>query len=140
MVNDIADPSSVVDEIHQMGGIAAGTVGSAEEGQKHVQATIEAFGRIDVVVNNAGILRDKAFHNMSESMWDPVLSVHLQGTYNTCRAAWPYFVKQKHGRIVNTTSVTGIYGSFGQANYAAAVSTSRPYTSLQEALLTRLTS
>ncbi|RSL56474.1 hypothetical protein CEP51_014388 [Fusarium floridanum] len=122
MVNDIADPSSVVDEIHQMGGIAAGTVGSAEEGQKHVQATIEAFGRIDVVVNNAGILRDKAFHNMSESMWDPVLSVHLQGTYNTCRAAWPYFVKQKHGRIVNTTSVTGIYGSFGQANYAAAKS------------------
>ncbi|KAJ4185101.1 hypothetical protein NW755_008544 [Fusarium falciforme] len=122
MANDIADPSSVVDEIHQMGGIAAGTVGSAEEGQKHVQATIEAFGRIDVVVNNAGILRDKAFHNMSESMWDPVLSVHLQGTYNTCRAAWPYFVKQKHGRIVNTTSVTGIYGSFGQANYAAAKS------------------
>jgi multifunctional beta-oxidation protein len=60
------------------------------------------------MVNNAGILKDKAFHNMGEEMWDQVLSVHLAGTFKTTGAAWPYFVKQDHGRVVNTTSVTGI--------------------------------
>lgn len=122
MVNDIADPSAVLEEIRDLGGKAASVIGSAEDGKKNVDATIRAFGRIDVVVNNAGILRDKAFHNMSEALWDPVLSVHLGGTYKNIRAAWPHFVKQGYGRVVNTTSVTGIYGQFGQANYAAAVS------------------
>ncbi|KAM5343921.1 hypothetical protein ACJ41O_012458 [Fusarium nematophilum] len=122
MVNDVADPSLVVNEIRTLGGKAEGVVGSAEQGEKNVDATVRAFGRIDIVVNNAGILRDKAFHNMSVPMWDQVLSVHLGGTYATSRAAWPHFVRQKYGRIVNTTSVTGIYGAFGQANYAAAKS------------------
>ncbi|CRK19572.1 hypothetical protein BN1723_014438 [Verticillium longisporum] len=122
MVNDIADPSAVLEEIRDLGGKAASVIGSAEDGKKNVDATIRAFGRIDVVVNNAGILRDKAFHNMSEALWDPVLSVHLGGTYKNIRAAWPHFVKQGYGRVVNTTSVTGIYGQFGQANYAAAKS------------------
>ncbi|KAM0331294.1 hypothetical protein ACHAQA_002964 [Verticillium albo-atrum] len=122
MVNDIADPSAVVEEIRSLGGVAAAVTASAEEGEKNVEATIRAFGRIDVVVNNAGILRDKAFHNMSESMWDQVLSVHLGGTYKNIRAAWPHFVRQGYGRVINTTSVTGIYGQFGQANYAAAKS------------------
>lgn len=122
MVNDISDPSSVVEEIRKAGGTAASVIASAEEGEKNVGATIKAFGRIDVVVNNAGILRDKSFQNMSESMWDQVLSVHLGGTYKNIRAAWPHFVRQGYGRVVNTTSVTGIYGQFGQANYAAAVS------------------
>ncbi|KAM0596827.1 hypothetical protein ACHAP1_004536 [Verticillium nonalfalfae] len=122
MVNDIADPSAVLEEIRDLGGKAASVIGSAEDGKRNVDATIRAFGRIDVVVNNAGILRDKAFHNMSDTLWDPVLSVHLGGTYKNIRAAWPHFVKQGYGRVVNTTSVTGIYGQFGQANYAAAKS------------------
>jgi len=58
---------------------------------------------------------------MDEKMWDDVISVHLRGTYKVTKAAWPYFLKQKYGRVVNTTSTSGIYGNFGQANYAAAV-------------------
>lgn len=86
-----------------------------------VKAAIDAFGRIDIVINNAGILRDKAFANMDEQQWDQVIAVHLRGTYKVTKAAWPYFLKQKYGRIVNTTSTSGIYGNFGQANYATAV-------------------
>jgi len=71
-------------------------------------------------VNNAGILRDKAFTNMTDELWFPVINVHLRGTYQITKAAWPYMLKQKYGRIVNITSTSGIYGSFGQANYAAA--------------------
>lgn len=122
MVNDISDPSAVVEEIRKLGGIAAGVTASAEEGEKNVDATIRAFGRIDIIVNNAGIVRDKSFQNMSGPMWDQVLSVHLGGTYKNIRAAWPHFARQGYGRVINTTSVTGIYGQFGQANYAAAVS------------------
>ncbi|CAG9942652.1 unnamed protein product [Clonostachys rosea f. rosea IK726] len=122
MINDISDASSVVDDIRRSGGTAACIIASAEDGEKNVQATVNAFGRIDVVINNAGILRDKAFHNMTEDMWDKVLSVHLGATYANSRAAWPYFLRQGYGRIINTTSVTGIYGQFGQANYAAAKS------------------
>jgi multifunctional beta-oxidation protein len=121
-VNDIKDPSEVVNSILSIGGKAVAIVGPAEDGHRNVSATIQAFGRIDVLVNNAGIILDKAFHNMNESMWDKVLSVHLRGTYMNSRAAWPHFTRQKYGRIVNTVSVTGIYGNFGQANYAAAVS------------------
>ncbi|KAL3426728.1 peroxisomal hydratase-dehydrogenase-epimerase (short chain dehydrogenase) [Phlyctema vagabunda] len=120
IVNDIADPDTVVNEIKAAGGKAAGVKSSAEEGKKNVETAIKAFGRIDIIVNNAGILRDKAFHNMTPDMWNLVLGVHLNGTYQTIKAAWPYFLKQKYGRVVNTTSVSGIYGSFGQANYASA--------------------
>jgi multifunctional beta-oxidation protein len=122
MVNDISDPSAVVEEIRKLGGTAEAVIASAQEGKKNVEATVSAFGRIDVVVNNAGILRDKSFQNMSVSMWDDVLGVHLGGTYKNIKAAWPHFVRQGYGRVINTTSVTGIYGQFGQANYAAAVS------------------
>lgn len=87
-----------------------------------MKAAIDAYGRIDIVINNAGILRDKAFTNMDDKLWDQVIAVHLRGTYKVTKAAWPYFLKQKYGRIVNTTSTSGIYGNFGQANYAAAVS------------------
>lgn len=129
MINDISDASSVVDDIRRSGGTAACITTSAEDGKKNVQATVNAFGRIDVVINNAGIIRDKAFHNMTEDMWDKVLSVHLGATYANSRAAWPYFLRQGYGRIINTTSVTGIYGQFGQANYAAAVSIRHTWTS-----------
>ncbi|KAI1409581.1 NAD(P)-binding protein [Hypoxylon sp. FL1857] len=120
VVNDLVDPDTVVGEIKKLGGKAVGVKASSEDGDKVVKAAIDAFGRIDIVINNAGILRDKAFSNMDDSLWDPVLNVHLRSTYKVTKAAWPYFLKQKYGRIVNTTSTSGIYGNFGQANYAAA--------------------
>lgn len=120
VVNDLMDPDSVVQEIQKLGGKAVGNKASAEDGDAVVKAAIDAYGRIDILINNAGILRDKAFANMEDKMWDQVIAVHLRGTYKTTKAAWPYFLKQKYGRIVNTTSTSGIYGNFGQANYAAA--------------------
>ncbi|KAI0395919.1 hypothetical protein F5Y17DRAFT_421973 [Xylariaceae sp. FL0594] len=120
VVNDLVNPDTVVAEIKKMGGKAAGVKASSEDGDAVVKGAIDAFGRIDIVVNNAGILRDKAFNNMDDSLWDPVMNVHLRGTYKVTKAAWPYFLKQKYGRIINTASTSGIYGNFGQANYAAA--------------------
>ena len=128
VVNDLVNPDGVVDEIKKSGGKAVGVKASAEDGDAVVKAAIDAFGRIDVVINNAGILRDKSFHNMDDSLWDPVINVHTRGTYKVTKAAWPYMLKQKYGRIVNTTSTSGIYGNFGQANYSAAVSIGHPPT------------
>jgi multifunctional beta-oxidation protein len=122
VVNDLANPDGVVEEIKKMGGKAVGVKASAEDGETVVKAAIDAFGRIDIIINNAGILRDKAFHNMDDKLWDPVMNVHMRGTYKVTKAAWPYMLKQKYGRIVNTTSTSGVYGNFGQANYSAAVS------------------
>ena len=122
MVNDLVNPDSVVKEIRDAGGKAVGSKASVEDGESVVKAAIDNYGRIDILVNNAGILRDKAFTNMDDSLWNPIINVHLRGTYSCTKAAWPYFLKQKYGRVVNTTSTSGIYGNFGQANYAAAVS------------------
>ena len=122
VVNDLVNPDDVVQEIQKAGGKAVGVKASAEDGETVVKGAIDAFGRIDIIINNAGILRDKAFTNMEDKMWDQVIAVHLRGTYKVTKAAWPYMLKQKYGRIVNTTSTSGIYGNFGQANYAAAVS------------------
>jgi NAD(P)-dependent dehydrogenase (short-subunit alcohol dehydrogenase family) len=85
-----------------------------------VQSAIDAFGRIDILVNNAGILRDRSFKKMSLEDWDLVLQVHLSGTAYVTRAAWPLMNEQGYGRIVLTSSSSGIYGNFGQANYGAA--------------------
>ncbi|KAI9824100.1 MAG: bifunctional hydroxyacyl-CoA dehydrogenase/enoyl-CoA hydratase fox2 [Thelocarpon impressellum] len=120
VVNDLVNPDTVVGEIKAMGGKAVGVKASAEDGDAVVKAAIDAYGRVDIVINNAGILRDKAFNNMDDHLWDQVVAVHLRGTYKVTKAAWPYFLKQKYGRVVNTTSTSGIYGNFGQANYAAA--------------------
>ena len=122
VVNDLLNADDVVQEIREHGGKAVGVKASAEDGDTVVKAAVDAYGRIDILVNNAGILRDKAFANMEDMMWDQVIAVHLRGTYKTTKAAWPFFLKQKYGRIVNTTSTSGIYGNFGQANYATAVS------------------
>ncbi|CAK7269945.1 bifunctional hydroxyacyl-CoA dehydrogenase/enoyl-CoA hydratase fox2 [Sporothrix epigloea] len=120
VVNDLVNPDDVVNEIKAIGGKAVGVKASAEDGDAVVKAAIDAFGRIDIVINNAGILRDKAFANMDDNLWDSVMNVHARGTFKVTKAAWPYFVKQKYGRVINTTSTSGIYGSFGQANYASA--------------------
>lgn len=124
-VNDVTDRAeSVAKEIRDAGGEAIAIKMSVEKGDEIVKKVVDKFGRIDVLVNNAGILRDKAFVNMTDDLWFQVYNVHLKGTYKTVKAVWPFMMKQKYGRIVNITSTSGIYGNFGQANYAAAVSPS----------------
>lgn len=78
---------------------------------------MQNFGRVDILVNNAGILRDKSFAKISEQDLNLILDVHFKGSFSTTQAAWPIFKKQNYGRIIMTTSNSGIYGNFGQANY-----------------------
>ena len=114
---------AVVDEIVTAGGEAVANrddVATAVGGAAVVECAVESYGRIDAVVNNAGILRDRTFHKMTDDEWDAVLKVHLYGSFYVTRAAMPHFREQEYGRIVVTTSVTGLYGNFGQANYGAA--------------------
>ena len=113
----------VVEEIEGLGGAAVAdtnSVATSEGADAMVKTALDAFGRVDIVVNNAGILRDKSFKNMTTDLWDPVIAVHLTGAYNVTRAAWPHFCEQAYGRIVSTSSAAGIFGNFGQANYGAA--------------------
>lgn len=131
VVNDLMNPGPVVEEIRAFGGTAVPNKSSAEDGDAVIKTAIENFGRIDILINNAGILRDKAFQNMTEKIWDEVGNVHLKATYKCSKAAYPYMVKQKYGRIVNTTSTSGIYGNYGQTNYAAAVSLPREYLTVR---------
>jgi NAD(P)-dependent dehydrogenase (short-subunit alcohol dehydrogenase family) len=119
--SEVAD--AVVAEITAAGGDAvanADDVSTPEGGAAIVQAALDAFGSVDVVVNNAGILRDSSFHKLADQHWDAVLAVHLSGTYHVTRAAWPHMREQRFGRVIVTTSTSGLYGNFGQANYAAA--------------------
>jgi NAD(P)-dependent dehydrogenase (short-subunit alcohol dehydrogenase family) len=114
---------TVVDEIAKAGGLAVAdtnSVASAQGAAATVQTALDAFGRVDIVINNAGILRDKSFANMTDEFWDPVLAVHLTGAAQVTWAAWPHLQAQGYGRIVNTSSAAGIFGNFGQANYGAA--------------------
>jgi NAD(P)-dependent dehydrogenase (short-subunit alcohol dehydrogenase family) len=113
----------VVDEIRAAGGEAmanGASVTDFDAVQAMVQQAVDAWGRVDVLVNNAGILRDKSFAKMDLADFRLVLDVHLMGAVHTCKAAWPHMVNQKYGRIVMTTSSTGLYGNFGQSNYGAA--------------------
>ncbi|WP_242901220.1 SDR family oxidoreductase [Actinomadura terrae] len=113
----------VVDEIAAAGGEAvadAGDVATVEGARAIVQTALEAFGRIDIVVNNAGILRDRSFKNMTPEEFDAVIAVHLRGSFLVTSAAWPHLRERGYGRVVNTSSPAGLFGNFGQANYAAA--------------------
>jgi 3-hydroxyacyl-CoA dehydrogenase/3a,7a,12a-trihydroxy-5b-cholest-24-enoyl-CoA hydratase len=110
----------VVEEIRAAGGEAAASYDSVEDGDKIVQTALEAFGGLHVVVNNAGILRDVSFHKMTDADWDLVYRVHVRGSYSVTKAAWNHLRDQEYGRIVMTASAAGIYGNFGQANYAMA--------------------
>ena len=111
---------SVVEEIKALGGEAVANADSVENGARIVEAAMDTFGRIDVIVNNAGILRDASFAKMTDEDWDLIYRVHLLGSYRVTRAAWPIMRAAGYGRIVMTTSTAGIYGNFGQANYSAA--------------------
>ena len=113
----------VVDEIKALGGEAVANTDSVSEATsaaKIVECAVDTFGRVDGIVNNAGILRDRFFHKMSLDEWDAVIKVHLYGSYFISRAAATHFKEQNSGAMVHMTSTSGLIGNFGQANYAAA--------------------
>jgi NAD(P)-dependent dehydrogenase (short-subunit alcohol dehydrogenase family) len=119
--SEMAD--AVVAEIREAGGDAVADyagVHTWEGGRSIVDTALEAFGRVDVVVNNAGILRDTSFAKLTEDQLDLVLKVHLYGGFHVTHAAWEHLRGQGYGRVINTTSGSGLYGNFGQANYSAA--------------------
>ena len=110
----------VVEEIKKNGGVAVANYDSVEYGDKIIATAMQAFGRVDVVINNAGILRDVSMVKMTELDWDLIIKIHMKGTFSVSKAAWNVMRAQGYGRIINTSSGSGLYGSFGQANYSAA--------------------
>jgi NAD(P)-dependent dehydrogenase (short-subunit alcohol dehydrogenase family) len=120
---DMSHAEEVVKTITDMGGeavINGDSVAELSGAQAMVQTAIDNFGRIDTVVNNAGILRDKIFHKMTPDDWHAVINVHLNGSFNTAHVAAQHFRKQESGSFVFMTSTSGLIGNFGQANYSAA--------------------
>ena len=118
-----AAAEAVVAEIRDAGGEAIANGGSVSDragAQSMVDDAMNAWGRVDILINNAGILRDKSFAKMSLDDFELVMAVHLQGAVNCSHAVWPIMREQNYGRILMTTSPTGLYGNFGQANYGAA--------------------
>jgi len=114
---------AVVEEIKKAGGSAAanyGSVSTKEGAEAMIKTALDAFGSIDIIVNNAGILRDKSFKNMSDDDWDLINAVHVKGAYLVTKAAWPHMLERKWGRVIMTASASGIYGNFGQSNYSCA--------------------
>ena len=120
---DAGPAHATAKEIVDLGGIAvadANSVATPEGGQAIVDAALVAFGRVDIVINNAGILRDKTFHNMTPDLLDAVIDVHLKAAFHVTRPAWIKMREQGYGRVLNTSSNSGILGHFGQSNYGAA--------------------
>lgn len=120
---DALPATEVVNEIKAAGGQAVANFDSVTDSkatQGMVEQAIDSFGKLDIVVNNAGIVRDAIFHKMTEDEWDQVIAVHLKGAYNVSRAAATLFREQQSGRMIHMTSTSGLIGNFGQANYAAA--------------------
>lgn len=125
VVNDLGNADAVVDEITAAGGEAianAADVSDVEAAAAMIDAAVQQWGRIDILINNAGILRDKSFAKMDLADFRKVVDVHLMGSVNCTKAAWPHMVDQGYGRVLMTTSASGIYGNFGQSNYGAAKS------------------
>lgn len=122
VVNDISADAAqrVAAEIEAQGGKAVVNTDSVTAGQQIVSAAIEQFGRIDLLINNAGILRDTSFLKMTAEDWDAVMDIHLRAAFTLTHAVWPHMRAAGFGRIVNTSSASGLYGNFGQANYSAA--------------------
>ena len=120
---DKGPAQQVVEEIEALGGEAVAdgnSVGTPEGGKAIVQTALDAFGTVDIVINNAGILRDKTFHNMTPELLEPVIQVHLLGAFYVTQPAWLIMREKGYGRVVNTSSNSGILGNFGQSNYGAA--------------------
>ena len=121
--SDIGPGQEVVDKIRASGGIAelnTGSVAENDAARAMVAQAIDTFGQLDIVVNNAGILRDAIFHKMTDDDWDAVIKVHLYGSFNVSRAAAPHFRERSTGSFVHMTSTSGLIGGTGQANYMAA--------------------
>ena len=113
----------VADEITTLGGVAVAnhdSVATPEGGEAIIQTAIDAFGRVDVLINNAGILRDKAFHKMDADVINQVIDVHLKGAFFVTQPAFRRMREQRYDRIISTSSASGLFGNFGQANYGAA--------------------
>ena len=113
----------IVDEIRAAGGEATANhdgVDTMEGGESIVKTALDAYGKVDILINNAGILRDRAFHNQTEDDWDKVLAVHLRGAFCVTQPALRVMRQNSYGRIVFTTSAAGLFGNFGQTNYGSA--------------------
>lgn len=117
-----AAADQVVQEIRALGGDAVANYDSVENGDRIIQTALDSYGRVDVLINNAGILRDVSFAKMSDADWALIYRVHVDGAYKVTKAAWSAMREQNFGRILFTTSAAGIYGNFGQANYSSAKS------------------
>lgn len=111
---------SVAAEIRAQGGIGTACSVDVRDGNRIAQCALDTYGRIDALLSNAGIVRDRTFAKMSAEEWNEVLDVHLSGTYACVKAVWPHMVQRRYGRIVLTSSGAGLHGNFGQSNYAAA--------------------
>lgn len=118
--SDATPAQKVVDEIKAAGGEAVPDYNNVLEGDKIVKTATDNYGKVDILINNAGILRDVSFMKQTEEDWDKVLKVHLYGTWSVTKAAFPIMREQGYGRVVMTTSAAGLFGNFGQTNYSAA--------------------